>query len=88
MDLVTPAHIVAYGHAGGWWFLFPFLWFFLIFGAIWFFTRRARRFGGTCWGAARGRNAGESVLAERFARGEISETEYRDRLGVLRNQGA
>lgn len=27
----------------------------------------------------------EQVLADRFARGEISETEYRDRLAVLRN---
>jgi putative membrane protein len=26
----------------------------------------------------------EQVLADRFARGEISETEYRDRLAVLR----
>ncbi len=27
----------------------------------------------------------QQVLADRFARGEISETEYRDRLAVLRN---
>ena len=27
----------------------------------------------------------EQILASRFARGEISETEYLDRLGVLRN---
>ena len=27
----------------------------------------------------------EQVLAERFARGEINETEYRDRLAVLRD---
>jgi putative membrane protein len=27
----------------------------------------------------------EQVLADRFARGEISETEYRDRLAVLRD---
>lgn len=27
----------------------------------------------------------EQVLADRFARGEITETEYRDRLAVLRN---
>ncbi len=27
----------------------------------------------------------EQVLAERFARGEISETQYRDRLAVLRD---
>jgi putative membrane protein len=28
----------------------------------------------------------EQVLAARFARGEINETEYRDRLNVLRDQ--
>ena len=28
----------------------------------------------------------EQVLADRFARGEISETEYRDRLAVLRDR--
>jgi putative membrane protein len=27
----------------------------------------------------------EQILAARFARGEISETEYRDRLAVLRD---
>ena len=27
----------------------------------------------------------EQILADRFARGEISETEYRDRLAVLRD---
>lgn len=30
------------------------------------------------------RPTGESVLAERYARGEIDEAEYRDRLAVLR----
>jgi putative membrane protein len=30
-------------------------------------------------------SAPEQILAARFARGEISETEYRDRLGVLRD---
>ncbi|WP_084027870.1 SHOCT domain-containing protein [Mycobacterium avium] len=29
--------------------------------------------------------APEQLLADRFARGEISETEYRDRLAVLRH---
>jgi putative membrane protein len=30
----------------------------------------------------------ESVLAERFARGEIDENEYRSRLGVLKGNGS
>ena len=84
MDVMTLAHWGSeHAHEGGW-FLFPFLWFFLIFGAIWFFSRRARRSGGACWGP--GRSSGESVLAERYARGEITETEYKDRLGVLRQK--
>ena len=29
----------------------------------------------------------EQILAERFARGEIDETEYRNRLGILRGNG-
>jgi putative membrane protein len=33
------------------------------------------------WATARG---GESLLRERYARGEIDETEYRQRLQVLR----
>ncbi|MFJ5697936.1 SHOCT domain-containing protein [Arthrobacter sp. NPDC093139] len=36
------------------------------------------------WATARG---GESVLRERYARGEIDESEYRERLQVLRGEG-
>ena len=35
-------------------------------------------------GAAPGRAAPEDILAERFARGEIDETEYQERLTTLR----
>ena len=35
-------------------------------------------------GSAEPRQAAEDLLAERFARGDISEQEYRDRLDVLR----
>ena len=34
-----------------------------------------------------GRAAAEELLAERFARGEIDEQEYRERLDVLRRAG-
>ncbi|MBA2273203.1 MAG: SHOCT domain-containing protein [Actinobacteria bacterium] len=30
--------------------------------------------------------SGEAVLAERYARGEVTEEEYRDRLAVLRQR--
>ena len=74
--LATHDHWV--GHAGGWWPIFPLFWFLLLFGVIFLFRR----------GCARGYHSGrsgESALGERFARGEIDEREYRDRLEVLRN---
>ena len=64
-------------HDGGWFLLFP-----LLFIGLWAFvivavTRRWRRPAG---------HAGESALAERFARGEIDEAEYRARQEVLRSK--
>ncbi|MFT4284382.1 MAG: hypothetical protein QM598_06050 [Protaetiibacter sp.] len=41
---------------------------------------------GSPWAAAQGARSAEAVLAERFARGDIEETEYRARLEVLRSQ--
>ena len=64
-------------HDGGWFPHFPLLfiglWAFIIVTA----TRRWRRPTG---------HAGESALAERFARGEIDEAEYRARREVLRSK--
>jgi putative membrane protein len=79
----TLASIVADGHwRHGDWFpwvpLIP-----LLFVSLWvllfalFFRRR--------WRPAPGQS-GEAVLAERFARGEISESEYRERRTVLRRK--
>ncbi|MCW2749000.1 MAG: hypothetical protein JWR83_110 [Aeromicrobium sp.] len=66
---------------GPWWPLIPLFWiafFVLVFGVF-------GRFGRRCW--HNGSYAGESRLAERFAAGEIDESEYRDRLAVLREKG-
>ncbi|MGH3344610.1 MAG: SHOCT domain-containing protein [Carbonactinosporaceae bacterium] len=64
---------------GAWWPVFPLLWALLwaaiIITAIVLWRRRAAA------GPSRG---GESVLAERYARGDISEDEYGKRLAVLR----
>ena len=76
--LVLATHDHWAGHAGGWWPLFPLLWFVLIFGTIFFFARRG------CGRRYHHRVSGESVLGERFAQGEIDEREYRERLEVLR----
>jgi putative membrane protein len=80
-------------HAGPWaagfgwvFFLIPLFWF-LVIGLIIFLVTRGRRRAwadgsyGPPW--ARGASA-ESTLAERFAKGDIDETEYRARLEVLR----
>jgi putative membrane protein len=64
---------------GPWWPIFPILWFALFWGALIFVGFRVRR----GWGR---RDAGEVVLAERYARGEISVDEYRERLAVLKER--
>jgi putative membrane protein len=71
-----------FGAAGGWWWpIFPLLWFALIAGALFFFGSRMRR------GAQQYPfQSGEAVLAERYARGEVTEEEYRERLEVLRQR--
>lgn len=68
-----PAH---YGHGPGWFILIPIFWILLI-GLI-IFTARRRHFQPAA--------GAESVLRERYARGEIDETEYRQRLEVLRTK--
>lgn len=91
---VTAEHVGHWGGAPFWpFFIFFPLTFLLIVGLVFALVRR-RRFGayGPPWApgygpgagpAARGRSA-EQVLAERFAKGDIDETEYRARLEVLR----
>ncbi|HJR45800.1 MAG TPA: SHOCT domain-containing protein [Actinomycetota bacterium] len=63
---------------GGWWPIFPIFWILLFVGLFWLARRR-----GACR-PHRHYGSGESVLAERYARGEITENEYRERREVLR----
>ncbi len=65
---------------GPWWPIFPLFWI-LVWGVVIFALFRFRR--GARWG---GGHSAEDVLAERYARGEISVDEYRERLGVLRQR--
>jgi putative membrane protein len=65
---------------GGWWPIFPLFWV-LLWGAVVFALFRFRR----GYGSHRGQ-AAEDVLAERYARGEITVEEYRERLGVLKEK--
>jgi putative membrane protein len=70
--------LAALGWGGGPWFLFfPLLWIVLIAGAFFLIGRRHDR-GQT-------HSAGK-VLAERYAKGEISADEYRQRLSVLQRK--
>jgi putative membrane protein len=69
----------------GWFLLFPLLWIAVIALLVRFVFLR-----GGCWGF--GRHGGpwpdraRSILAERYARGEIGEEEYRRRLEHLRGE--
>ena len=76
--------LLAHDHWNGpgwWWPFIPLLWFGVIFTLI-FFVARRRLYG---WGP--GWRDGMSVLDERYARGEITADEYRERRDVLREQG-
>ena len=68
-------------HDGDWFPFFPLIPLFFI--GVWvvvIVTLRRR------WLGASGHRTGESVLAERYARGEIDEGEYRQRRQVLRTR--
>jgi len=65
---------------GAWWPIFPILWLLVIGGVITTFVVLRRRNQATA-----GPRAGEARLAERFAAGEITEQEYRERRAVLRD---
>lgn len=76
INLVLASH-QWHGHDRLWFPLFPLL-FFALWVVIATFGRRWRRSH---------RHSGEAVLAERYARGEIDEAEYRERQAVLRQKG-
>ena len=62
-----------------WWPVFPLLWFLFLIGlATTFVLARRRR------EEQSGRRDGERVLAERYAAGDLDESEYTQRLSVLR----
>ncbi len=71
------------GDGPGPWALIPLSFFLLWVTVLVFAVIRFRRGGGPPWA----RDTGRSVLDERFARGDISADEYRERRDVLREQG-
>ncbi len=80
MGYVTSV-LASVGDDGGhWWFVFPFfwlLWLAVIATFLYFvFGRRWRR-------CSPGTDRARAILAERFARGEISSEELREKLAQL-----
>ena len=96
--LATLAATSVVTHTGPWaagfgwaFFLIPIFWFLVIGLIIFLVARSRRRFWanggpegsyGPPW--MRAGASAESTLAERFAKGDVDETEYRARLEVLR----
>jgi putative membrane protein len=72
--LIADAH---WDHGGVWWFPFAVLWVLVLGTAIWFVARTVSRRERS--GIERARD----ILAERYARGEVSGEEYRERLDEL-----
>jgi len=62
------------------WPLVPLFWFLVFFLIFRLFFWRGRRAG---WGCGYGGPTARTILAERYARGEITVDEYRERLGHL-----
>ena len=60
--------------------LFPLFWL-LLWGVVLFALFRSRR----RWGGWHQARSPQDLLAERYAQGEISEQEYRERLTVLKS---
>ncbi|WP_221623128.1 SHOCT domain-containing protein [Micromonospora globispora] len=70
-----PGH----GDGPGWWLIFPVLFWLVVLSAVGYLAWRRSP-------AQQARSAGERTLAERYARGEITEDELRLRRGVLRRR--
>lgn len=72
--------LLAHGHWGNgpaqWWPIIPLLFWTTVAVAIVFWVRRR--------GGWRRSPSAEDVISERYARGEVDEPEYRERLTVLR----
>jgi putative membrane protein len=76
MNVAPTTLLATHDDHHGWWLLWPVLWLGVIVTVVWLFKRRS-------WASARpqsGADRASDVLAERFAHGEISSDEYRERL--------
>jgi putative membrane protein len=62
-------------HDGIWWFPFGLLWIVVLGALVWFVVRRV----------GPRQPSATDILSERYARGELSSEEYRERLAELRS---
>lgn len=60
-----------------WWPIWPILWLAVVVAIVWFLSRRWRRPDDG------GLDSARKILAERFASGELTHDEYRERLAQL-----
>lgn len=79
-------------HGGFWFVLIPLFWILLIVGLFALVGSRRRHwmrngYGWQNWQHTQAAGSAESVLAQRYANGDIDEKEYRARLEVLRSSG-
>jgi putative membrane protein len=82
--IVTALSTSLMAFGGGWWLLSgPLLWLLLIVGIV--LAVRGR--GGRPLWTGGGRETGIDVLERRFAEGELSLEEYRERRSVLERSG-
>ena len=78
LSSIIADHTYGWGDGPGPWVLFiPLFWIAVVAFAVWAF----RRWGGPPW---RSVPSARSVVAERYARGDITADEYRERLSVLK----
>jgi putative membrane protein len=77
------AHTEGWREGPGPWALIPLTFVLLWLTVVAVAVVRFRRDGGPPWARA----AGRSVLDDRYARGEITVDEYRERRAVLRERG-
>jgi putative membrane protein len=82
---LTSYAVYAHPHPGwgdggpGWWLIFPILFWVVVLSALGYLIYRRSP-------AQSARSAAERILAERYARGEISEDEMRQRRAALRGR--
>jgi putative membrane protein len=74
-EMIETILAVTGWHGGPWFLFFPLFWIALLVGGWLLFRRRDDRIRGL---------SAEEILGERYARGEITAEEYRQRREVLR----